>query len=71
MSRGQRYPEKLLSVAEIALLTGLHKETVLDEINNGELKKAAVMLRGKFRVPVSAYNAWIDQGRLVMREGDS
>lgn len=61
-----KYPEKLLSVQEIALLTGLHPNTVRKEINDvaGGLHKGATTLAGKLLVPVSTFNSWVEQGQL-------
>lgn len=63
----QKHPEKLLSVAEIVFLTGFHKNTVLKEIVDGELRARAKKLLGEWRVPVSTYNTWVEAGEVALK----
>ena len=58
-------PEAMLSATEIAGLTGLHKHTVLAAMRRERtLKRAVVSLCGAWRVPVSAFHAWVAEARL-------
>jgi excisionase family DNA binding protein len=57
--------EGLLTVAEVAALTGLSPNAVYRAIWSGELR--ASKLRGRIRVPAYAVDAWVDNGRVEPR----
>jgi len=51
--------EQHYSLADIALLLGLHKSTVSAAVKSGQIKPVRV-IGNKQIVPVSAVNAWIE-----------
>lgn len=54
-------PEKLLGVAELVALTGLHKNTIKEMMRKEwAVRGGAKLIRGEFRVTVSFYNRWLD-----------
>jgi len=64
-----REPERMVSTTEARRLTGLHKNTVLTHFKtDGRLRPHVVCLCGRLMVPVSAYNAWIEDAELFPTE---
>jgi excisionase family DNA binding protein len=57
-----RSTQRLLTVAEVAQLTGLSLNAVYRAIWSGELQ--ASKLRGRIRVPASAVETWVEAGRI-------
>jgi excisionase family DNA binding protein len=55
--------QKLLTVAEVAQLTGLSLNAVYRAIWSGELQ--ASKLRGRIRVPARAIETWVEAGRIA------
>jgi len=58
--------EPLLSPEEIARLTGLHYQTVLDVIRRGDLP--ASKLGNRWRIRPGDYSDWLDATRLEPRD---
>jgi excisionase family DNA binding protein len=56
---------KLLTVAEVAQLTGLSVNAVYRAIWSGELEGSK--LRGRIRIAARAVDAWVDRGRISTR----
>ncbi len=66
--RGRRTaePEQRLDARKIAALTGLHKLTILGYMKpGGPLFAGVAILGGKKTVPLSTYNAWVENGRVA------
>lgn len=60
-------PLELLTVRDISRLAQLHVNTVHSELANPKSllrKNGAALLRGRWRVPVEAYNAWVQAGKV-------
>lgn len=55
----------LLSVAQVAGLTGLSPHSIYRAIGTGEL--GASKLRGRIRISLADIDQWIDAGRLGLR----
>lgn len=68
MARGPRpagLPEQRLNARQIAKLTGLHRNTILGYMKpGGPLFCGLAMLGGRHTVPVSTYEAWVENGRI-------
>ena len=65
----RREPERMVSTTEARRLTGLHKNTVLSHFKTSlRLRPHVVSLCGRLMVPVSAYNAWVDDANLFPTE---
>ncbi len=59
-------PERLMSVREIGFLLGQTKATVLARFKaGGDWEAVGLLVDGDYRLPVSAYNAWLAERRLV------
>ena len=62
----ERAPERLMSVRELCFLLGQSKGTVLARFKvDGDWHAAGKMIDGEYRLPVSAYNAWLEERSLV------
>jgi len=57
--------ERLLSVENVARLTGLSRRTVYRAVEAGEL--VAYRLRGRVLVSEDSYQAWLDTNRVQQR----
>ena len=64
-----KHPEQLLDVAALVFLTGQHKNTVLARFQpGGDWYEEGLFISGEYRLPVSAYNRWLDNQRLCRRK---
>jgi len=57
-------PRPLLSPQQVSELSGLHEEVVRRAIRAGELR--ASKLRGKLRVRLEDFDAWVDQNTVSL-----
>jgi hypothetical protein len=69
MSGRPRYPEKLLDVAELHLLLGDHRNTLVARFKpGGDWHRDGFLIGSSYRLPVSAYNRWLESKRLSMED---
>ena len=60
------FGDRFYSVAELADVTGYHRDSIYRAIESGAL--AAAKPRGKWLIPGAAINAWLEMGRTATTE---
>jgi hypothetical protein len=59
----------MLSVAELCAVTGEHRVTVQKRFKpGGEWYRDGYKINGKYRLPVRAYNRWLETKRIPLRK---